>query len=77
MGRKPCVDRTRKRSGRSCREGMKSGNVSVVGDTGLRRRSTTAGKTKRNREQRQRLGREALRPRKPRRIAVSGSWNAR
>jgi hypothetical protein len=39
------------------------------------RRISTAGSTKRNREQRQRLGGESLPGRKPRRIAASGNWN--
>ncbi len=41
------------------------------------RRCTTAGRMKRSREPRQRLGGEALPRRKPRRIGASGNWNGR
>jgi hypothetical protein len=48
MGRKPRVDRSPEEKWQIVREGMKSGNVSEVGDMESLRRSTTVGKAKQN-----------------------------
>jgi hypothetical protein len=48
MGRKPRVDRSPEEKWQIVQEGMKSGNVSEVGDMESLRRSTTVGKAKQN-----------------------------
>ena len=79
MGRKPRVDRTPEEKWQIVQEGIKSGNVS---ETCRRHRHCSEscsidGRMKRSREQRQRLGGEALPRPKPRRTSASGSWNGR
>jgi hypothetical protein len=79
MGRKPRVDRSPEEKWQIVQEGIKSGNVSETCRLvmGLLRICSIAGRMKQNREQRQRLGGEALPWPKPRRIIASGSWNER
>ena len=78
MGRKPRVDRSPEEKWQILQEGMKSGNVSeTCRRYGIAPTLITAGRMKRSREQRQRLGGEALPRPKPRRIAASGSWSGR
>ena len=61
MGRKPRVIDPRKRSGKSCRKVSRAGmSRRRVGVTGSLRICSIAGRMKPNREQRQRLGGEAL-----------------
>ena len=76
MGRKPRVDRSPEEKWQIVQEGIKSGNVSeTCRRHGSLRICSIAGRMKRNRERRQRLGGEALPRRKPRRTIASGSWN--
>ena len=76
MSRKPRVDRTPEEKWQILQEGLKSGNVSET----CRRHGIAANlfyrwRMKRNKERRQRLGGEALRRRKRRKIAAFASWN--
>ena len=73
MGRKPRVDRSPEGKWQILQEDIMNGNVSET----CWRHGIAAGRMKRNREQRQRLGGEALPRRKPRRTIASGSWNER
>ena len=64
MGRKPRVDRTPEEKWQIVQEGLKSGNVSeTCRRHGIAQTLYYRWKMKRNREQRQRLGGKALRPR--------------
>ena len=73
MGRKPRVDRSRRRSGRSCRKASGAGTS--------RRRADATGslricsKDEAEHGAKAALGGEALLRRKPRRTIASGSWN--
>src|SRR5258705_10869699 len=59
MGRKPRVDGTPEEKWQIVQQGRRAGtSLRLVGGTESLRRSTTVGKTKRNRERRQRLGEE-------------------
>src|SRR5882672_3371443 len=77
MSRKPRVDRTPEEKWQIIQEGMESGNVSetcrrhgIAQTLPLEGRSGTGSEGSA-------WGGRALRPRKPRRIDGSGSWNAR
>jgi hypothetical protein len=62
----------------TCRKASRAGTSQRRADvTGLLRIFPIAGRMKPRREQRQRLGGEALPRLKPKRTIVSGSWNAR
>ena len=62
MGRKPRVDRSPEEKWQIVQEGMKSGNVSeTCRRYGIAQTLSVAGRTNPSREQRQRLGGEALR----------------
>jgi transposase-like protein len=78
MGRKPRVDRSPEEKWQIVQEGIKSGNVSeTCRRHGIAPNLFYRWKDEAEQERRQRLGGRALRPRKPRRIDASGSWNAR
>jgi len=78
MSRKPRVDRSPEEKWQIIQEGIKSGNVSeTCRRHSIARICSIGGRMKQNKEQRQRLGGEALPRRKPRRTIASGSWNER
>ena len=75
-GRKPRVDRSPEEKWRIVQEGLKSGNVSeTCRRHGIAANLFIAGRMKRSRERRQRLGGEALPRPKPRRTIASGNWS--
>ena len=78
MGRKPRVDRSPEEKWQIVQEGIKSGNVSET----CRRHGIAPNLFYRWKDEAEQgakaaLGVIALRPRKPKRIGGSGSWNAR
>ena len=76
MGRKPRVDRSPEEKWQIVQEGIKSGSVSeTCRRHGIAPSLSIGGRMKPSREQRQRLGGEALPRPKPRRTIGSGSWN--
>jgi len=76
MGRKPRVDQSPEEKWQIVQKASRVGTSRRrVGVTESLRICSIAGRMKRNREQRQRLGGEALPPRKPRKTIASGNWN--
>jgi len=76
MGRKPKVDRTAEEKWQIIQEGTKSGNVSeTCRRHGIAQTLYYRWKDEAEQGAKAALGGRALRPRKPRRIAASGSWN--
>ena len=72
MGRKRRVNRSPEEQWQVVQEGISGGNVQRrVGVTGSLPIFITPGRMKRSKERRQRLGGEALPPRKPRKITAS------